>query len=420
MGTASRTCNSCKRPVPHDAAFCPNCGAATPGRVGIEDLPDEFEQRLTAALADRYTVGRELGRSGMATVHLALDLKHDRHVAVKVMLPELAATDAHLWAEKYSGTLEDVFDLQEQLSRRIVETLKVTLAPDEERHLAGRDIPDVEAYALYLRARQELQKLTQASFGLAERLVERALARTGPKALLLATAAETLDRADALATQALDLDPELAEAHVAKGLVAWRRFDIAVTVRHVLKAVDLDPGNAMAAWAAGYVLALVGRTGEAREHSDRAYALDPLWWPAPFGCCLADLCEGNFDSALTRMVGMHTVSGGHPAADLWLGVCLVHAGRSADAAAPLHRAAAAGAGTYSASATILGAMVKGDREAMRGVLADPGTREAVETDKEFSWQVAAAFAGVGDGDEALRWLSGAGPRLRLPLPSSPQ
>ena len=331
-----------------------------------------------------------------------------------------AATDAHLWAEKYTGTLEDVFDLQENLSRRIIEGLKVTLAPNEDQHLASRDIPDVEAYALHLRARQEFMKMTEASFDLAEKLVERALARTGPNALLLATAAtieygrqdmgyrpaaETLDRADALATRALELDPNLAEAHVAKGLIAQRRFDTPASVRHALRAVELDPANAMAAWAAGFFLAEGGRTDEAREHGDRARALDPLWWPAQAGSFYADMFDGNYDSALARMVGMHTVSGDNPVADLWLGVCLVYAGRSDEAAAPLDRAAAAGAGTFSATATLLGAMLSGDREAMRAVLADPGTREALEMATELAWMAAAASATVGDLDEALYWLS---------------
>jgi TolB-like protein/Flp pilus assembly protein TadD len=331
-----------------------------------------------------------------------------------------AATDAHLWAEKYSGTLEDVFDLQEQLSRSIVEALKVTLTPDEDRHLASRDIPDVEAHALYLRARQEYQKFTRASLDLAEQLVERALARTGPNALLLATAAEiaygfqdmgyrpaaeSLDQGDALATRALQLDPNLAEAHVAKGLITQRRFDIPATVRHALSAVELDPANGMAAWAAGLFLAEVGRTDEAREHGDRARALDPLWWPAQAGSFYADLFDRNFDSALAKMVGMHTVSADNPVADLWLGVCLVYAGRSDEAAAPLDRAAAAGVGIFSATATCVGAMVSGDREAMRAVLADPATREALEMTTELTWLVAAASAAVGDLDEALYWLS---------------
>jgi len=307
-----------------------------------------------------------------------------------------------------------------ELSRSIVEALKVTLTPDEDRHLASRDIPDAEAYALYIRARQELLKLTQESLDLAEQLLERALARTGPNALLLATAAEiaysfqdmgyrpaaeTLDRGDALATRALELDPNLAEAHIAKGLIAQRRFDTPASVRHIQRAVDLDPADAMAAWAAGFFLAEVGRTDEAREHGERARALDPLFWPAQFGSALADLCDGNFESALAKMVRMHTVSGDNPVADLWLGVCLVYAGRSDEAAVPLDRAAAAGAGIFSATATCVGAMVSGDREAMRAVLADPGTREALAMVTELTWMAAAASATVGDLDEALYWLS---------------
>jgi serine/threonine-protein kinase len=51
----------------------------------------EASTRLTAALADRYRIERELGAGGMATVYLAQDLRHDRRVAVKVLRPELAA-----------------------------------------------------------------------------------------------------------------------------------------------------------------------------------------------------------------------------------------------------------------------------------------------------------------------------------------
>ena len=91
MGTASRICTSCDTPVPDDAAFCPACGVATPTDVSLEPT-EGIEQQLTAALADRYRIERELGRGGMAVVFLAHDLKHDRPVAVKVMRPELAAS----------------------------------------------------------------------------------------------------------------------------------------------------------------------------------------------------------------------------------------------------------------------------------------------------------------------------------------
>jgi tetratricopeptide (TPR) repeat protein len=169
--------------------------------------------------------------------------------------------------------------------------------------------------------------------------------------------------------------------------------------------VELDPGNAMAAWAAGFVLAEVGCTDEAREHGDRARSLDPLYWPAQAGSALADLCDGRFDSAVAKFSAMHTISGDNPAAEAWLGVCLVYAGRSEEAVPLFDRVAAADAGVFSASGAFLSAMAKGDVEGVRAVLAEPAKRAAVEIDKEMSWVAAAASASVGDLDEALHWLS---------------
>jgi len=91
MGTASRLCTSCDTPVPADAAFCPTCGVATPTDLNTA-FGEGFEERLAAALRDRYRIERELGRGGMAVVYLAQDLRHERQVAVKVLRPELAAS----------------------------------------------------------------------------------------------------------------------------------------------------------------------------------------------------------------------------------------------------------------------------------------------------------------------------------------
>ena len=61
-------------------------------------------ERLSASLADRYAIERELGAGGMATVYLAQDLKHDRRVAVKVLRPELAAV---IGAERFLSRDQD-------------------------------------------------------------------------------------------------------------------------------------------------------------------------------------------------------------------------------------------------------------------------------------------------------------------------
>ncbi len=70
-------------------------------------MTDQLD-RLTVALADRYTIERELGAGGMATVYLAEDLKHHRKVAVKVLRPELAAV---LGAERFLREIETTANL---------------------------------------------------------------------------------------------------------------------------------------------------------------------------------------------------------------------------------------------------------------------------------------------------------------------
>jgi eukaryotic-like serine/threonine-protein kinase len=204
-----------------------------------------------------------------------------------------AETDAHLWAEKYVGSLDDVFDLQERLSRRIVDALRLTLTPDEHDRLASRDIPDVEAYALYLRATQEMYRLTESALDLALQLVERALDRTGPNALLMATAAEitwwlhdqgirptpeTLERADALATRALELAPDLARRTrpraTSSGVASTRRPPSGTSAGRSSSV----RGMPTVVFSAAYVLGEVGRSDEALRLAERAAAMDPLHW----------------------------------------------------------------------------------------------------------------------------------------------
>ena len=97
-----------------------------------------------------------------------------------------ATTDAHLWAEKYGGTLDDVFDIQERVSRAIVEALKLRLSPQEDGRIAERPIGNVQAYDCYLKGRQEIELYTKESFDRALDLFRRGLDITGENAVLYA------------------------------------------------------------------------------------------------------------------------------------------------------------------------------------------------------------------------------------------
>ncbi len=98
-----------------------------------------------------------------------------------------ADTDSHVWAEKYSGSIEDVFAIQEEISRKIVKALQVKLTDTEARAVAERPIDNPAAYDCYLRAQHEMFQFTPASLDRAEKLADAGLALIGENPLLLAT-----------------------------------------------------------------------------------------------------------------------------------------------------------------------------------------------------------------------------------------
>ena len=115
--------------------------------------------RLKGTDKDVRTIARELGTryvltGGIRTV--------GPNLRVTAQLID-AAADTPLWADKYSGTLDDVFDIQERLSRQIVDALRVRLTPDEDRRIAERPIADMRAYEFYLLARQQIWSFTKPS-----------------------------------------------------------------------------------------------------------------------------------------------------------------------------------------------------------------------------------------------------------------
>jgi TolB-like protein len=95
-------------------------------------------------------------------------------------------TDEHLWSERYSGTLDDVFDMQERLSCSIVDALMIELNPEEDRRLKERPIDNVQAYECFLRARQEIWLFTKDALDRARQHLQNGLEIIGENALLLA------------------------------------------------------------------------------------------------------------------------------------------------------------------------------------------------------------------------------------------
>ena len=102
-----------------------------------------------------------------------------------------AMTDTHLWAEKYNGTLDDVFDIQEKVSRSIADELQIILSSEEKKKIQERPIDNVLAYDFYLRAIREIYSFSKDRLDYALELLNKGLDIIGENAVIYAGIAYT-------------------------------------------------------------------------------------------------------------------------------------------------------------------------------------------------------------------------------------
>ncbi|HTS89396.1 MAG TPA: protein kinase [Gemmatimonadales bacterium] len=195
----------------------------------------------------------------------------------------------HLWSETYDRQLEDVFAIQDEISRAIAEALKLRLASDTGQLVVPSK--SIEAYNLYLKGRFFFNKFTEPGLRKALDLFQHALLQDPGYARAYAGIAdvwcnladdwvapeEAYPRAKAAAERALQRDPELAEAITSLGKVlCWHEWDFAGAERELERAVSLSPNYGEAHYVLGTALPLVGRLGDAIDAVRKAIVLDPL------------------------------------------------------------------------------------------------------------------------------------------------
>ncbi|MDX1571021.1 MAG: tetratricopeptide repeat protein, partial [Xanthomonadales bacterium] len=166
-----------------------------------------------------------------------------------------AREDAHLWSDTYDREIEDIFDVQDDIARSIVDVLKVTLSPTQSRAIERKPTVDVKAYEFYLRGRQFFHQITRRNLEYAKEMYERAIsidpdyglayAGLADCASFLAIYVETNEKnrrlADEASRKALEIAPHLAEAHAARGLALSHGEGSALAAREFEAAIALDP-----------------------------------------------------------------------------------------------------------------------------------------------------------------------------------
>jgi adenylate cyclase len=168
-----------------------------------------------------------------------------------------AATGGHVWADRYDRDLTDIFAIQDEISKAIVAALRVKLLPNEKKAIETRGTASVEAYNLYLMARQQW---TEGSLGDVRRQ-------------------ETIVR---ICSQALSFDPNYAQAWALMALAqsqlrSWHGMDVN-PAQAAERALSINPNLAEAHCVKAHLLEEEGKKAEAAAEIDIAVRLDPELW----------------------------------------------------------------------------------------------------------------------------------------------
>ena len=248
---------------------------------------------LGTAGLDVREVGRRLGVR--AVLEGSVQRAGDR---VRVTTQLVSAEDGyHLWSERYDRTVEDLFRIEDEIAEGVARVLKAILRDSERQALARAPTKEIGAYEAYLKGRGFYLQRRRRSLAYAREMFEQAIKMDPDFALAHAGLAETialtamyypaatadLAAADAASRRAVALDPELAEAHVARGAVLIVRDELEGAKAAFRRAVALDPRSFEARYLHGRACFQAGDLEEAVRLFDEAGELVEDYQAAFFG-----------------------------------------------------------------------------------------------------------------------------------------
>jgi non-specific serine/threonine protein kinase len=243
-----------------------------------------------------------------------------------------APQDVHRWTGTYEGTIEDVFSIQEQMARKIVQALELRLTANEDQRLSERAINDVAAYECYLRARHDMWRWRRDAIDRAVQLLRQALATSGENARLYAALGLAhlqyreagidlseipLGEAETCASKLFALDDHSASGWQLRGWIAYSRGCIQDAVRELKVAIELDPNNSDTLLLLCNCYLVSGRVAAARPLLTRLLSVDPL---TPITRCMpgfAEIMEGNLEAAIEPYRQMFEMDPSNPMARLF-------------------------------------------------------------------------------------------------------
>ena len=261
---------------------------------------------------DPLEAGKTLNVGAVVTGRL---LKIDDRFVIRTELIKVE-DGSQLWGDEYSSNLADIFSVQEEVSKKISQSLRLRLSGEDEEKLAKRYTKDAEAYQLYLKGRYFWNRRNEEGFRNGIEYFKRAEEKDPTFALAFSGLADSyallcdigvvrpideMPKAKAAAQKAVDADPTLAEAYTSRAFVRLAYdWDWLGAQSDFQQALKLNPKYPTAhQWYASYLMQM-GKFALAKAEIEEAHKLDPLSPIISANSGLYSYYEHNYDDAIAK------------------------------------------------------------------------------------------------------------------------
>ncbi len=238
-----------------------------------------------------------------------------------------SSNDSHTWAEKYSGKLDDIFDIQEKVSREIADALKVKLNPEEDKELAKHSIQNIQAYESFLKARSEIWRFSEEGLERALNHLDNGINLIGDNELLLAakgmvywqylnaginTDKKLLQEIHKIIQKVFALNPDFAQGYFLRGVYNYMLQNFHAAVKDLKIAIRLDSNHPDSLLELARIYNSAGKTDAAKHLVKHLLDIDPL---NPINHQLPgfiDFMDGKFDKIVEPHYKMYQLDPTNP------------------------------------------------------------------------------------------------------------